>query len=380
MVDRYKTSLVILAACCMLITASGCTAAQPDNQAEPKATANTQAVSPENTVTAEHTDLKSSTDQPDFTQLVNTYGHLGLIDAHNHDASGKQFQRMEDVWTKYKVRNVIIFGDVSEHSAILTDSYSWYAYQSNPDFYIPYFSGFDLHDPGSLDVVKDNLEKGYFGLGEIAAASTHSPVLSNVEWKANDPMDGYLPQIYDLIAKYKAPILLHIDPPSGEPVAKLEQALSQHPDTTFIFAHINAYNTPEEVDRLMAKYPNLYADFFAGFSVYNPEGGLHPEIFIPVIKKYPDRFMLSTDSGYGLDGGEEKAIEGMYRMLYLLDDPQIAQMIARDNLMNLIQRQPATETQLRAIVELEKSTGKSYGDSLSKLEAGEILALADKGL
>ncbi len=50
--------------------------------------------------------------------------------------------------------------------------------------------------------------------------------------------------------------------------------------------------------------------------------------------------MLSTDSGYGLDGGEEK-----------------------DNLMNLIQMQSATATQLKAIGELEKSTGKSYGEN-----------------
>ncbi|MNW22718.1 hypothetical protein D3C71_2243750 [compost metagenome] len=68
----------------------------------------------------------------------------------------------------------------------------------------------------------------------------------------------------------------------------------------------------------------------------------------------------------------------MYRMLDLLDDPQIAQMVARDNLFNLIQAQPATETQLKAIAELEKNTGNSYGGRLSKLEAGKILAQAIK--
>lgn len=366
--NRFKTPFGILAVCCALLAVSGCTAGQAEAPLATEVPNPTQSVSPE-----------ASAEPPAFTQLLDTYGDLGLIDAHNHDASGNRFQMMEDSWSNYKVHNVVLFGDVSEPSAILTDSNSWSAYQSNPDFYIPYFSGFDLHDSKCLDVIKDNLEKGYFGLGEIAAASTHSPALANVAWKAKDPMDGYLPQIYDLVAKYKAPILLHIDPPSGEPVDKLEQALSEHPDTIFIFAHINAYNSPEEVDRLMSKYPNLYADFFAGFSVYNPEGGLHPEIFVPVIKKYADRFMLSTDSGYGLAGGEEKAIVAMYRMLYLLDDPKIAQMIARDNLMNLIQAEPATETQLKAIGELEKSGGKSYGENLNKQEAGKILAQADKG-
>lgn len=76
-----------------------------------------------------------------------------------------------------------------------------------------------------------------------------------------------------MIAEYKAPILLHIDPPSGQPVAKLEQALSEHPDTIFIFAHINAYNTPDEVDRLMGKYPNLYADFLPDTLSITPKEG-----------------------------------------------------------------------------------------------------------
>ncbi|WP_342566017.1 amidohydrolase family protein [Paenibacillus sp. FSL R7-0345] len=379
--DRYKTYIVILAACSMLL-ASGCTGGQADSQAESEVPNIVQTAAPEVKLSIKSTDVPKDTvlstpeaaEEPSFAQLVDTYGDLGLIDAHNHDASAMQYLRMEKSWTANKVRNVVLFGDVSEPSAILTDVFSWAAYQSNPDLYIPYFSGFDLHDPECLKVIKNNLEKGYFGLGEIAAASSYSPVLANVAWKASDPMDGYFPQIYDLIAEYKAPILLHIDPPSGQPVAKLEQALSEHPDTIFIFAHINAYNTPDEVDRLMGKYPNLYADFFAGYSVYNPEGGLRPERFIPVIKKYPDRFMLSTDSGYGLEGGEEKAIEAMYRMLDLLDDAQIAQMIARDNLLNLIQAQPATETQLKAIAELERNTGNSYGEKLNKLEAGKILA------
>lgn len=320
--------------------------------------------------------LKKETDDPTFAELVDTYGELGLSDGHNHDASGGQYNRMMPNWELNRVAHVVLFGDVSERSAIQTDAVSWSAYQSDPELFIPYFAGFDLHDPSSLDVIKDNLEKGYFGLGEIAGASSYSPVVSTVEWKANDPMDGYLPQIYDLIATYKAPILLHIDPPNGAPVAKLEQAMKEHPNTTFIFAHMNAYSSPKELDRLLGSYPNLYADFFAGFSVFNPEGGQHPENFIPVMKKYPDRFMLSTDSGYGLDGGEPRAIEAMYRMIHLLDDPKIARMIAQDNLMNLINAEPATETQLKAIAELEQSTGKSYDDNLSKREAGSILALA----
>ncbi|MHA6531865.1 amidohydrolase family protein [Paenibacillus sp. BAC0078] len=314
-----------------------------------------------------------------LADLVAEYKGLQLIDAHNHGASFYKYRGMLNTWKENGVHQVVLFGNSSEPAAIDTDETTWNAYQQYPELIIPYFSGFDLHDKGSLEVVKSNLEKGYFGLGEVAGASTASPAMSKVAWKANDPMDGYLPQIYDLIAAYKAPILMHIDPPNGMPVEKLEEALTKHPDTIIIFAHINAYNTPEEVDRLLGKYPNLYADFFAGFSVYNPDSGKHPELYIPVMKKYPDRFMLSTDSGYGI-GGEEQAIDAMYRMIELLDDPAIARKIAHDNLAAIIEAQPATETQLKAIRKLERQTGKSYDEAkLSKAAAGKILAEAAKG-
>ncbi|MNO23356.1 Amidohydrolase [compost metagenome] len=313
-------------------------------------------------------------DNPDITDLSDKYKELGLIDAHNHDASGMKYLSMLRTWKDKGLKQIVMFGNVSEPSAILTDNLSWEAYQKYPDIIIPYFSGFDLHNPESLTVVRNNLEKGFFGLGEVVGASTMSPVVSKVAWKANDPMDGYLPQIYDIIAEYKAPILLHIDPPNGVAVAKLEQALEEHPKTIIIFGHINAYNTPGEIDRLLSKHPNLYADFFAGFSVYNVEGGNNPEQFIPVMKKYPDRFMLSTDSGYGIDN-EEMAIDAMYQMLDLLDDPDLARKIAHDNLDAIIKAQPATDTQRELIRKLEQDTGKIYHvESLSKVAAGQILA------
>lgn len=316
--------------------------------------------------------------QKELEALAAKYSGLGLIDAHNHDASGAKYLGMLYTWRNNNVKQIVLFGDVSESSAILSDSLAWLAYQYDPELFIPYFSGFDLHDPGCLTVIKNNLEKGYFGLGEIAAASTASPVVSRVEWKAEHPMDGYLPQIYDLAAEYKAPLLLHIDPPGGMPVAKLEQALDEHPQTTFIFAHINAYNTSEEIDRLLSAHPNLYADFFAGFTMFNPAGG-DAESFIPVMKKFPDRFMVSTDSGYGIES-EKQAIEAIYRFIDLLDDPELARKIAHDNLDALIQAQPVTETQLDAIHKLELDTGVKYPkEELTKVKAGRILAEAGKG-
>ncbi|WP_223192681.1 amidohydrolase family protein [Paenibacillus sedimenti] len=307
--------------------------------------------------------------QKSFADLLRQYGSLPLADAHNHDASGGAYNRMMDTWKRDAMDRVVLFGDVSERSAIATDATAWNAYVDRPDFFTPYFSGFDLHDKSSLDVVRTNLEKGYFGLGEIAAASTFSPVVSRVEWKANDPMDGFLPKIYDICAEYKAPILLHIDPPNGAVIDKLEEALDAHPKTIFIFGHANAFNSPENVKKLLEKYSNLYADFFAGFTVLDPASSNKLEDFIPVMKQFPDRFMLSSDSGYGVKS-EEAAIEAMYRVMDALNDPNLARKIAYDNLDAIIRSAPATRTQKEAILKQDPSRDVS---KLSKLEAGLIL-------
>lgn len=322
----------------------------------------------------------SETSMTELEALVEKYGELRLTDVHNHDASS-DYWRSTAMWERNKVERVVLFGNVSEPSAVRTDEAAWQAYRQDPERIVPYFSGFDLHDESSLDVVRNNLERGYFGLGEIVAASTNSPVVSRVLWKGFHPMDGYLPRIYELCAEYKAPILLHIDPLRGEPLAKLKEALEAYPDTIFIVAHINAYNSPANVEELMEGHSNLYADFSAGFTDLNPASGYSLADYVPVIKKFSDRFLLSTDSGYGLSG-EEAAIESMYRMLDLLsDDPAVVKLVAHDNYDAILQAQPATKTQLGAIRKLSFPEAREPDlTRLSKLEAGQILIDADVDL
>lgn len=166
---------------------------------------------------------------------------------------------------------------------------------------------------------------------------------------------------------------LHIDPPFGYPVMKLEEAAKEYPDTTFIFAHANVYNSPNNLRELLRKHSNIYADFSAGFTAMNPDSSNKLEDFVPVIKEFPDRFMLSTDSGYGLAGGEESAIEAMYRMMDAIGDREIVKRIAYDNLAALIKNQPASKTQIEAIRKLGRKGLPEDLSKLTKSEAGMIL-------
>jgi hypothetical protein len=228
-----------------------------------------------------------------------------------------------------------------------------------------------MNEPEGLQTVRNQLENGYLGVGETVAASTHSPVVSKVIWKANDPMDGNLPKVYELIAEYDAPILLHIDPPNGLPVQKLEEALEQYPDTLFIFGHANVYQDADSIGKLLKAHPNLYIDFCAGFTSYNPSSPYKTETYIDLIEQYPDRFFLSTDGAF--DMTYDEAIPAMYETIDLLK-PETRKKVASGNFQRIINAQRPTKTQLERLEKL--GGGKEAGvdpATLSRHEMNKLL-------
>ncbi|WP_152395977.1 amidohydrolase family protein [Paenibacillus guangzhouensis] len=299
--------------------------------------------------------------------LHEIYRDLTLIDIHNHDAGHPD---PVSKWGQYGIDRIVLFGDISEPSAQTTDQLAWDHYRKAPDHIYPSFAGFPIYEEEGLSIVRDKLEQGYLNIGEIAAASTYSPIVSKVAWKSEHPNDGYFPQIYELAAQYRVPILLHIDPPNGTPIFHLETALEQHPNTTIIFGHGNAYNDPSSLQTLLAKHPNLYIDFFAGFTAYSPDSTNKLQDFIPLIESYPDRFMLSTDSGFGLTA--EQAASALYETIDLLT-PETAQRVAYQNYERLIELQPPTESQIKKIKELSAELGTKETYRLNKRMANELI-------
>lgn len=306
-------------------------------------------------------------DKDPSKELQEVYRDLTVIDIHNHDAPNPV--AIEN-WGKAGIDRLVLFGSISEPSAKYTDQLAWEEYRKAPGNVYPSFAGFPIYEEAGLEIVRNNLEKGYLNIGEVAAASMYSEVVSRLPWKAEHPNDGNLPEIYDLAAQYKVPILLHIDPPNGQPIAKLEEALESHPDAAIIFGHANAYNSPENIEPLLSKHPNLYIDFFAGFTAYNPGSTNKLEDYVPLMEKYPDKFMLSTDAGFDLS--RDQASNGIYEMIDLLS-PETALKVAYQNYEGLIERQPPTETQIETIKKLSAEAGKFKTYELNKRMANELI-------
>ena len=74
-------------------------------------------------------------------------------------------------------------------------------------------------------------------------------------------------------------------------------------------------------------------DFFAGFTRYNSGSNYSLEDFAKIIRKYPNRFMGSSDSGF--DVGYDKAYLAIYELFDLLDNNTM-EMVAHKNFETII--------------------------------------------
>jgi predicted TIM-barrel fold metal-dependent hydrolase len=300
--------------------------------------------------------------------VIERYKDLNMIDVHNHDAN--VYETTMRLWDENYIDKVAISGHVSRESSLLTDELAWKAYSEHPTRLYPFFSGIDIFSDSGLSLAHQNLEQGFMGIGEIAAQSFHSPILSTAEWKADHPMDGNLSKIYEMAAEYKVPVLLHIDPPTGTGIEQLEEALTAFPNTKFIFGHMNVANSPDNIEKLMEKYNNLYMDVYAGYTAYNSRDSYQLKDYAGLIEKYSDRVLVSTDSGVEIE--YQDAIKAMYELIDELK-PETACKVSHENFLQLMEQQPVTKTQLKELLYLSQTLNTDYEEPKTKQAANELI-------
>lgn len=214
----------------------------------------------------------------------------------------------------------------------------------------PFICGLNGNDRNSLDHVKRLIQTYpgvWQGIGEIFA---HHDYISYIT-------DGAIPRpdspgfdmVYKFAAKYKMPVNIHTNITHSynmDPVylGQLMNAVKNNPGTNFIWAHIGISNDlfVPELDKIIteqfAKYPNLYVDL--SWLVYYRIILLNGEVakeWLPVIEKYPDRFMIGTDfTGHFLPGEQYESVIRSYDKLLNALTPKTARMMARENFLGLI--------------------------------------------
>lgn len=163
------------------------------------------------------------------------------------------------------------------------------------------------------------ISSGAKGFGEITA---HHVSLNPGHGYESVPADHpLLLLLADIAGRHNVPIDLHFDPipedvdtpseltsPKNPSILKentsgLERLLSHNRKAKIVWAHAGSdpvgFYTPKLVRALLKKHPNLYCSIRTTFKRNNPmrhpRRGINDD-WIDVLKEFPDRFVMGTDS------------------------------------------------------------------------------------
>lgn len=170
-------------------------------------------------------------------------------------------------------------------------------------------------DTALLLYLEERLKRGiYQGIGEfhLTAGQTNSPVVK---------------RIADLAARYSLFLYVHADE------AAVEELIQLRPEVPILWAHAGMSASPARVGQLLDRHPKVWVELSYRFDVAR-EGQLDPG-WRALFQKYPDRFMVGTDTWNNAQWESLPAILADVRSWLKQLPPTIAEKIAFRNASGL---------------------------------------------
>lgn len=217
----------------------------------------------------------------------------------------------------------------------------------------PFVSGFNPNDKNADAHIRRMLELHpglWQGIGEIF--TRHDDVTALTEGDTPRANNEALNRVYKLAARFDLPVMLHSNITSKRErnplyLEELEDALTDHPQTRFIWAHagtsMELHRHQEKLEfllevvgNLLDKYPNLYIDLsWTMLEPYLLDSKGKPDAdWVALVERHPRRFMLGSD----VVGRFDSLGEGMRAFKPFLDalPAETAQRLARDNFLAIL--------------------------------------------
>ena len=205
---------------------------------------------------------------------------LPIFDAHIH------YSRPDwDAYTPERVLSILAAAGVRRAIVSSTpDDGTRKLYEKAPKGIVPFLRPYrtrgDMgswhNDSGVAAYVEERLKRGiYRGIGEfhLSAADVGAPVVKRVA---------------ELAAKRDLFLQAHVDDTA------IEKLLTLYPKVPFLWAHAGMSASAPTVGKLLERYPKLWVELALRTDVA-PGGTLDPE-WQAVFVKYPDRFLVGTDT------------------------------------------------------------------------------------
>jgi predicted TIM-barrel fold metal-dependent hydrolase len=175
-------------------------------------------------------------------------------------------------------------------------------------------------DPGVQAYVEERLKRGiYRGIGEfhLGAADVGAPTVR---------------RIAELAAERDLFLQAHVDD------VTIEKLLTLYPKVRFLWAHAGMSASASTVGRLLERFPKLWVELALRTDVAHG-GTLDPE-WRAVFVKYPDRFMVGTDTWVPSRWAALPGVQQFTRAWLRQLPPDVARRIASENAERLARGSP----------------------------------------
>ena len=114
----------------------------------------------------------------------------------------------------------------------------------------------------------------------------------------------------------------------------LEILFRQNPKARIIWAHTGFSTAPEQVEAYLQRYPGLWCELSYRYGITAAGGQLTPE-WKRLFEKYPERFLVGSDTWVNERWDSYASIMGGYRQWLAQLSPGVAEQIAFRNAQRL---------------------------------------------
>jgi len=173
-----------------------------------------------------------------------------------------------------------------------------------------------FNDPSIYDLIQEEYKRGYYrGIGEFHVSGK----AASSEW---------VKKTVDFAVAHDLYLHAHSDDEA------VEILFSHNPKARIIWAHTGFGLAPERVDAMLTKYPQLWGELSYRSGITGFGGKLTPE-WQALFTKFPDRFLLGSDTWISERWSSYGGIMDGYREWLAQLPPDIAAKIANGNARRL---------------------------------------------
>ena len=243
---------------------------------------------------------------------------IEIFDAHLHyNWEPKPYYQLDEVlalFKKHRVTGILATSRPNTGTHMLVDAKA--AGLQVVPFIRPYRVRADIgswfSDPVIFDLVKDEFKRGYYrGIGEFHLSGKSA----ENEW---------VKKTVDFAVSNNLYLHAHADE------AAVEILMRHNPRAQIIWAHTGFGLASERVSSMLAKYPKLWGELSYRSGIVDGAGKLTAE-WRSLFERYPDRFLLGSDTWVPERWASYGEIMAGYRAWLEQLPPDVAKQIAHGN-------------------------------------------------